>query len=123
MLGRHSELARDRAQFLSSRGMRVIFPENRQAAVAAVRGGGYEVVVMSYSLSDRTTKELAEFIEQVCPQCPIISITEQRWSDRELRPDATVLATDPPQALLDTIHRSRLRHDPKFGPQPLGDSG
>ena len=109
VLGRHLELGHYRAEFLNSHGIDVIFPENEQAAFAEVRKGNFEVVVLSYSLSDKTTKDLVEVIEQVRPGVPIISITEQRWYDRDLRPDATVLATDPPQALLDAINRVRNR--------------
>ena len=105
MLGRHLELGHYRVEFLKAHGIVVIFPENQEAAFAAVDAAKYDVVVLSYSLSNKTAKELTDRIEQVCPQCPIISISEQRWQDRDLRPDATVLATDPPQALLEAINR------------------
>jgi DNA-binding response OmpR family regulator len=111
MLGRHLELGHYRAEFLTSHGINVIFPENEEAAFAAVRNGGYDVVVLSYSLPDFMAKELTALLQQSAPQCPLISISEKRWSDRELKPDATVLSTDPPQALLDAIQRVRRPGD------------
>ena len=44
-------------ELLKSHGIDVIFPENRQAALAAIRSGGFDVVLLSYSLSDDTAKE------------------------------------------------------------------
>lgn len=112
MLGQHLELGHYRAEFLKSHGIDVIFPENRQAALAAIRRGGFNVVLMSYSLSNDTAKELAEIIEQVSPNCPIVSISNKRWEDRHVSPDATVLDTDPPQTLLETLQRVQLRRKP-----------
>jgi DNA-binding NtrC family response regulator len=105
MLGQHLELGHYRTEFLSSHGVGVIFPETKDAAFEAIRSGGFDVVILSYSLSDDTAKELIELLDQVNPGCPLISISEQRWYDREFKPDATILASDPPQALLDAIHR------------------
>jgi DNA-binding NtrC family response regulator len=115
MLGRHLELGHYRVEFLKSHGFNVIFPESRQAAIEAIRRGGFDAVILSYSLSDETLKELVELVEQVCPKCPLISITEHRWHDSVVRPDATVLASDPPQSLLDAIHRVQPRGNSKSG--------
>ncbi len=109
MLGCHLETGHYRAEFLKSHGIDVIFPESKQAAIAAIRAGGFGVVIMSYSLSDQTAKELMEYVEQVCPECPLIAITENSWHDSTLRPDATVLATDPPQSLFDAMDRIQRR--------------
>jgi DNA-binding response OmpR family regulator len=102
-------LAIYRAEFLNSHGISVIFPETKDAALEAIRSGGFDTVILSYSLSDNTAKELIELLDQVSPRCPLICISEQRWYDREFKPDATVLAADPPQALLDAIHRVQSR--------------
>src|SRR5579885_534933 len=81
MLGRHLELGLYRAEFLRSHGYSVIFPESRQEAVALVNAGAYDLVIMSYSLSHDSAMELRELIDQSRPQCPIITLTEQRWHD------------------------------------------
>lgn|SRR5690348_13491229 len=105
MLGVHLELGRYRTEFLKSHGIGVIFPETQASAFAAIPKGGFDVVILSYSLSNQTARELVELLEQSHPNCPIIAITEKRWHDQELRPDATVLASDPPQSLLEAINR------------------
>lgn len=112
MLGQHLELGHYRTEFLKSHGMGVIFPETKDAAFAAIRNCGFDVVILSYSLSDQSAKELVELLDQVNPRCPLICISEQRWYDRELKPDATVLATDPPQTLVDAIHRVHASRGP-----------
>ena len=109
MLGQQLELGHYRTEFLKSHGIGVIFPESKDAAFEAIRNGGFDTVILSYSLSDQTAKELVELLKEVNPGCPLICISEQRWYDRELKPDATVLAADPPQKLLEAIHRVHAR--------------
>src|SRR5919201_291048 len=109
LLGRHLELGHYRVEFLKSHGINVIFPEDENSAFDAVRRGGYDIVIISYSLPDRAAKELTELLEQVYPHCPLICISEQRWRDRDLKPHATVLSSDPPQVLLDAINRLSLQ--------------
>jgi len=103
LLGQHLELGHYRTEFLKSNGISVVFPESRESAIAAIRGGGFDAVILSYSLSNRTAKEMMELKDQTCPDCPLICISEKRWEDREFNPDAVILANDPPQFLLDAI--------------------
>jgi DNA-binding NarL/FixJ family response regulator len=112
MLGRHLELGHHRAEFLRSNGIEVVFPESKRAAFAAIRAGDFDVVVLSYTLSDKTAKELVDLMDQVCPDCPIVSLTENRWHDPVLRPDRIVLATDTPQSLLEAIKSVQHRKPP-----------
>jgi len=111
LLGRHLELGHYRTEFLKSHGISVIFPESREAAIAAIRGGGFDAVILSYSLSNRTAKEMMELKDQTRPDCPLICISEKRWEDREFNPDAVILANDPPHFLLDAIHYVQARRD------------
>jgi DNA-binding response OmpR family regulator len=105
LLGRELELGHYRAEYLKSQGIHTIFPETKGAAMAVIRTGGFEVIVVSYTLSDATVKELMDVVEESCPRTPIIAITKQRWEDRVVKPAETVMDTDPPQALLDAIRR------------------
>ena len=105
MLGRHLELGLYRAEFLRSHGYSVIFPESRQEAVALVNAGAYDLVIMSYSLSHDSAMELRELIDQSRPQCPIITLTEQRWHDTKLKSDKVVLVSEGPDALLEAIKK------------------
>jgi DNA-binding response OmpR family regulator len=103
MLGKHPELGLYRAEYLRNHGYTVIFPETRHEAVAAVNAGGYDVVVLSYTLTDGTAIELRDLIEQSCPSCPVITLTEKRWFDQKIDSDKVVLVSEGPDALLEAI--------------------
>lgn len=103
MLGKHLELGLYRAEYLRSHGYAVIFPESRQDAVRAVNAGGYDVVVLSYTLTDGIAIELRELIEQSCPNCPVITLTEKHWYDQKIESDKVVLVSEGPDALLEAI--------------------
>jgi len=103
MLGNHLEPGLHRAEYLRNHGYAVIFPESRQEAVRAVNAGGYDVVVLSYTLSAETVIELRDLIEQSCPNCPVITLTEKRWSDQRIDSDKIVLIGEGPEALQKAI--------------------
>lgn len=108
MLGKQLELGHYRAEFLQSYGIHVVFPESKQEAIAAVRAGGHDAILLSYTLSKETTLELVKLIEQCCPGCPIIGIV-QRGSELVYKPAETVLDIEPPKMLLEAIKRVQLR--------------
>jgi CheY-like chemotaxis protein len=107
MLGQHLELGWYRGEFLRARGYEVVFPESRKKAVAAIQGGKFDVVILSYSLSHKTTQELLELVDQKCPECPVIAITEKRWEDRHLNPVETVLLNEGPTRAAGCLEESR----------------
>jgi CheY-like chemotaxis protein len=112
MLGQHLELGWYRSEFLRGHGYDVIFPETKKDAVNAITQEGYDVILLSYSLSHKTSQELLDLVEQRCPDCPVIAMTEKRWEDRHLNPAATVLVSEGPQGLLDALKRlDRSNHD------------
>jgi CheY-like chemotaxis protein len=111
VLGRHLELGLYRAEFLQDNGYGVIFPKSKAQALSAIRQGGFDVVVLSYSLSNDTARELVDLLEQYYPRCPVIALSDQRWDDRKIQPDHTVLASDGPEGLLfalEQIQHKRL---------------
>ena len=116
MLGRQLELGHYRAEFLQSYGIHVVFPESKQEADSAVRAGGYDAILLSYTLSKETIQELVGLIERYCPDCPIIAIT-QRNSELAFKPAETVLDTEPPKMLLEAIKRVQIRLLLKEQPQ------
>lgn len=103
MLGKHLELGLYRTEFLRSHGYVVNFPESRQEAVTIVTAGAYDIVVLSYSLNHDSAMELRELIDQSCPQCPVITLTEQPWHDSKIQADKVVLVSEGPEALLKAI--------------------
>jgi DNA-binding response OmpR family regulator len=117
MLGKQLELGHYRAEFLQSYGIHVIFPESKKEAIAAIGSGGFDTVILSYTLSDETARELVELVKQHCANCPLIVITKERWNDREFNPDEAVLNTDPPEELLQALRRveARLRQNQSSG--------
>ena len=105
MLGKQLELGHYRAEFLQYYGIRVIFPESKKAAMVAIDAGGFDAVILSYTLSDETAKELVARIRQASPECPFIAITKQDWDSNDFQPDETVLHSEKPQALVDALTR------------------
>jgi CheY-like chemotaxis protein len=109
MLGKYLELGLYRAEYLRSHGYHVLFPQSRAEAIAIVSGGAYDIVILSYSLSDEDAIELHELIEQTCPNCPVITLTEQRWQDTKIYSDKVVLVSEGPEALLEAVRSFESR--------------
>jgi DNA-binding NtrC family response regulator len=106
MYGRVRELALYRAAVLRDRGYSVITPETLEEATASIRKGGYDIAVLTYTLSNEVVQELAELIREYCPQCPLVVISSNKRMDREVRPDEMVDANEGPAALLAALHRA-----------------
>ena len=105
MFGRIRELALYRAAVLRDRGFDVTTPSSREEAVSAIRNGGFDIVVLTYTLSNETVQELAELAREYCPHCPLIAISGNRRLDREIRPDEMVNANDGPEALIAALRK------------------
>lgn len=108
IFGKLRELALYRAEVLQAHGFAVAIPENKSEAVTAIRRGSYDVVVLSYTLSNDTVEEMTELVRQYCPDCRLITISDTRYHDAKIAPDANVLADDGPKALLEAL-RAMLR--------------
>lgn len=108
MFGSIRELALYRAEVLRTHGFSVVTPQNKTETVAAIRRGGFDAAIFTYTLSSDTVEELAELVRQHCPECRLITISETRNHDARINPDANVLAGDGPKALLQAL-RSLLR--------------
>lgn len=83
----------------------MVTPGTLEEAIAAIRNGGFDIAVLSYTLSNETVQELAELVREYCPNCPIIAISGNRRLDREIRPDEMVNADDGPAALIAALRR------------------
>jgi DNA-binding response OmpR family regulator len=109
MLGQQLELGYYRAEFLKSHGFQVIFPENKNEALSAIRAGGYDAVIISYTLPRDTAKEFVSLIKQADQDCPVVAITQKRWDEDGFQHDETVLDVDRPPALLEALIRIEKR--------------
>ena len=105
LLGRIHELALYRAEVLRDRGFDVRVSTSREDALRLIRRGGFDAVVLSYTLSSDTVEELAEEIRDHCPQCPLVVIANTIYPDRKIGPDAIALADDGPKALVAALRR------------------
>ncbi len=106
MFGKIRELALYRAEVLRTHGFNVTIPAAKADAVAAIQRGGFDVAVLTYTLSSDTVEELAELVRQHCPDCRLVTISETRNPDLKINPDANVLADDGPQALLAALRET-----------------
>lgn len=105
LLSRIRELALYRAEFLRTYGYRVSMPDTREEAIRAIRGGNFDVAVLTYTLPSKLVQEFAQLIREYRSHCPIIAISEARRMDREIDPDAIVVADDGPAALIAAVRR------------------
>jgi DNA-binding response OmpR family regulator len=109
MLGRQLELGYYRAVYLQAHGFQVIFPENKNAALAAIRAGGFDAVIISYTLSKESAKEFVNLVKQRDKDCPVVAITQKGWEEEDFEYDEKVLDVDRPPALLDALIRIAKR--------------
>lgn len=109
MFGKMRELALYRAEVLRAHGFSVAIPATKSDAIAAIRRGGFDVVVLSYTLSNDTVEEVAELVRQHCPDCRLVTISDTKYRDAKIDPDANVLADDGPKALIEALRETLKR--------------
>lgn len=105
VFGRLFELALYRAEVLRNRGFSAITPKTKAEAVVAIENEEFDAVVLSYTLSSDTAEELMELARQKRPESPLIIISDSGATDRKLRPDIVVPASDGPAGLIKALHR------------------
>ena len=110
MLGTIRELALYRAEVLHQHGFHVQIATNRSQALDLIQAGNYDVVVLSYTLPDAVVKELADEMRELCPQCPVIAISDAQRPDPIIKPDQMILADEGPAALLSALRHLLRQH-------------
>lgn len=103
MFGKIRELALYRAEVLRSNGFNVTIPASKADAIAAIRRGGFDVAVLTYTLSNDTVEELTELLRQHWPDSRLVTISEMKYPDPKINPDANVLADEGPKALIKAL--------------------
>ena len=109
LFGRLRELALYRAEVLRQNGFNVITPRDMQEAIAAIESGGIGAAILSYTLSNDMVEELAERLNQKCPECPLIAISQTGQVGHKIDPDEIVVADQGPAALLDALQRTKRK--------------
>jgi CheY-like chemotaxis protein len=99
------EVALYRAEVLRGHGLEVLTPRGKEDAIAAIRRGEVDVVVLTYTLPSETVNELADLVRQYCPGCRLVAISETGSFDERVAPDAVVIASQGPPALIEAIRR------------------
>ncbi|HKU23654.1 MAG TPA: hypothetical protein VJQ50_21760 [Terriglobales bacterium] len=108
-MGTLRELALYRAEVLRAHGFAVSISQGDAEVITAIRGGGFDAVVLSYTLSNHVVEEVTELVRQHCPECRLITISDTRFPDPKINPDANVLADDGPKALLEALRETLRR--------------
>jgi hypothetical protein len=103
LVGRVRELALYRAEVLTHFGFKVSAPEDLDEALAIMKRGDFDALVLSYTLPSETVEYLAERAREACPDCPIVAITHTRQMDRRIEPDAIAIAGEGPPALVTAL--------------------
>ena len=109
IVGTIRELALYWAEVLRAHGFAVSISHSEAEALAAIRGGGFDEVVLSYTLSNDVVVEVTELVRQHCPDCRLITISDTKFPDPMINPDANVLADDGPKALLHALRETLRR--------------
>jgi hypothetical protein len=109
MFGKIRELALYRAEVLRAHGFAVSISHGEAEARAAIRGGGFDVVLLSYTLSNDVVEEVAELVRQHWPDCRLVTISDTKYPDPKINPDANVLADDGPKALIEALRATLKR--------------
>jgi CheY-like chemotaxis protein len=105
LVGRMRELALYRAEFLQSAGFSVTTASDVDSAIRVMRRGGFDAIVLSYTLPNESVEYLANAARDYCADCPVIAIAETKMFDRRIAPDAIAIADDGPPALLSALRR------------------
>ena len=66
------------------------------------------MAVFSYTLPTNIVEELAELLRAYCPDTPLITIANHRWTDRRISPTEIVLAEDGVTGDLRPVNERRL---------------
>ena len=100
LLGSHRELSLYRAAFLKTHGFDVDLPQGRNEVFRRIQEGGFDMVLLSYTLSSESVLDYTDMVREFCPACPLIVISKSGTEDKRVSPDAVVKADDGPEALL-----------------------
>jgi len=101
------EVALYRAEVLRAHGLDVRTPRNKDEAIAIIQRCEVDVVVLTYTLPSETVNELSDLVRQYCAGCRLIAISESGRVDERVAPDAVVIASEGPAALVEAILRLR----------------
>src|SRR5438270_2437798 len=117
LLGQETNFRPPLVEALKQAGHEWQFPATRENAVALIQQHTFDCVVLSYSLASEMIEEFVELLNQVCPACPIVAMSEQDDMDWKLQPAMIIRADQDLEALIANLaiveQRARLSpHQP-----------
>ena len=84
-----------------------------RSALTLLEHEKFDVLVMSYSMSNENISEMAELFRNQNPNSPIVTVVKGRWQDLEIEFDSAVSGEEGPEALIETVetvlNRKQLR--------------
>src|SRR5438309_9210914 len=103
LLGQETNFRPPLVEALKQAGHEWQFPATRENAVALIQQHTFDCVVLAYSLASEMIEEFVELLNQVCPACPIIAMSEQDDMDWKLQPTMIIRADQDSEALIATL--------------------
>lgn len=101
-VGADRELLWLRHSVLKAAGFNVVTSLSEEDALASIRQGHCDALLMCYSLSKAVRHSLAEHFRNRCPQGRIVAITNEKLDQPEYA-DSFVYGVEGPEALIDAI--------------------
>jgi DNA-binding NtrC family response regulator len=113
LLSADPELSSLRRHVLVHAGFTVARAESRKEALQLLEQEKFDVLVISYSMSQENITEMAELFRSHNSNSPIVTVAKGGWQDLKIEFDAAVTGDEGPEALIETVetalNRKQLR--------------
>jgi len=113
LLSADPELALLRRSALAHAGFAVSRAGSRKEALQLLEKEKFDVLVISYSMSQESITEMAELFRRHNPNSPIVTVVKGKWQDLKIEFDAAVTGDEGPEALIEAVetvlNRKQLR--------------
>jgi DNA-binding NtrC family response regulator len=113
LLSADTELSLLRRHVLANAAFAVSRAGSRKEALQMLEQEKFDVLVISYSLSEESIAEMTALFRKQNPNAPIVAVAGGRWQDLKIEADATVTAEEGPEALIEAVetvlNRRQLR--------------
>jgi DNA-binding NtrC family response regulator len=113
LLSAAPELSRLRAHVLAHAGFTVSRADSRKNALRLLEQEQFDVLVISYSMSQENLTQMTELFRTRNPNVPIVAVTKGKWQDLKIEFDSTVTGEEGPEALIEAVetvlNRKQLR--------------
>jgi DNA-binding NtrC family response regulator len=113
LLSADPELSLLRRHALAHAGFAVTRAGSRKEALNLLEQEKFDVLVISYSMSDETIAEMTELFRKQNPNSAVVTVAKGEWQDLKIESDSTVTGDEGPEALIEAVetvlNRKQLR--------------